>query len=76
MEEPLPLTTFHMENEEHPLSRKAAPTLIKGETRNGAIAVLGQNEEVDGEEAACSRYDNTTSQAVLFALKTVVCTGL
>lgn len=56
MEEPLPLTAFHMENEEHPLPRKAAPTLIKGETHNGGIAVLGQNVEEDEEdEAACSR---------------------
>ncbi|XP_044072168.1 anion exchange protein 3 isoform X2 [Siniperca chuatsi] len=54
LEEPLPLTTFHTENEEHPLSRKAAPSLIKGEAHNGEIAVLGQNEKVDGEEAACS----------------------
>ncbi|XP_059198397.1 anion exchange protein 3 isoform X1 [Centropristis striata] len=52
LEEPLPLTTFHTENEEHPLSRNAAPTLIKGEDHNGGIAVLGQNEEVPGEEAA------------------------
>ncbi|XP_019116404.2 anion exchange protein 3 isoform X1 [Larimichthys crocea] len=55
LEEPLPLTAFHMENEEHPLPRKAAPTLIKGETHNGGIAVLGQNVEEDEEdEAACS----------------------
>lgn len=55
MEEPLPLTTFHTENEEHQLSRKATPTQIKGETHDGGIPVLGQNEEADGEEAACSR---------------------
>ncbi|XP_076602324.1 anion exchange protein 3 isoform X1 [Chaetodon auriga] len=54
LEDPLPLTTFHTENEEHPSSRKAACTLTKGETHNGGIAVLGQNEEADGEEAACS----------------------
>ncbi|XP_008300526.1 anion exchange protein 3 [Stegastes partitus] len=52
LEEPLPLTTVHTENEEHPLSRKAAVTLIKGAAHNGDITVLGQNEEVDGEEAA------------------------
>ncbi|XP_038575995.1 anion exchange protein 3 isoform X2 [Micropterus salmoides] len=52
LEEPLPLTTFHMENEQHQLSTKATSILTKGETRNGEIAVLGQNE--DGEEAACS----------------------
>ncbi|XP_068561232.1 anion exchange protein 3 isoform X1 [Cebidichthys violaceus] len=54
LEEPLPLTAFHTENEEHPLSRKASPILIKEEAHNGAIAVLGQNEEVHGEEAACN----------------------
>ncbi|XP_030283731.1 anion exchange protein 3 isoform X2 [Sparus aurata] len=52
LEEPLPLTAFHTENEE--LSRKAAPTLIKRETLNGGIVDLGQNEEADGEEATCS----------------------
>ncbi|XP_031730833.1 anion exchange protein 3 isoform X2 [Anarrhichthys ocellatus] len=54
LEEPLPLTAFHTENEEDPLSRKASPILIKEEAHNGAIAVLGQNEEVHGEEAACN----------------------
>ncbi|KAI3356533.1 hypothetical protein L3Q82_017736, partial [Scortum barcoo] len=56
LEEALPHTTFHTENEEHPLSRQAAPTLTKGETHNGAVAALGQHEEVDGDgdEAACS----------------------
>lgn len=55
MEEALPLTTFHTENEEHPLSRKAIPNPIKAEGHNGGIAVVEQNEEVDGEEAACCR---------------------
>ncbi|XP_049451091.1 anion exchange protein 3 isoform X1 [Epinephelus fuscoguttatus] len=54
LEEPLPPATFHAENEEHPLSRKVASTLIKGEAPNGGIAILGQNEEVHGEEAACN----------------------
>ncbi|XP_071347011.1 anion exchange protein 3 isoform X1 [Trachinotus anak] len=55
LEEPtIPLTTFHTENEEHLLSRRAALTLIKGEAHNGGIAVLGQNEEVDGEEVDCN----------------------
>ncbi|XP_051261043.1 anion exchange protein 3 isoform X1 [Dicentrarchus labrax] len=54
LEEPLPLTTFHTENEDHPLSKKAAPALMKGETHNGGIDVLGPNEALDGEEAACS----------------------
>ncbi|XP_040912528.1 anion exchange protein 3 [Toxotes jaculatrix] len=54
LEEPLPLTTFHTENEEHPLSRKASLTLIKGAAHNGGIAVLGQSEEVDGEEVDCN----------------------
>nr|QOU09172.1 solute carrier family 4 member 3 [Lateolabrax maculatus] len=53
LEEALPLTTFHTENEEHPLSRKAIPNPIKAEGHNGGIAVVEQNEEVDGEEAAC-----------------------
>uniref|UniRef100_A0AAQ5ZR44 Anion exchange protein n=1 Tax=Amphiprion ocellaris TaxID=80972 RepID=A0AAQ5ZR44_AMPOC len=54
LEEPLPLTTVHTENEEHPLSRKTALTLIKEAAHNGDITVLGQNDEVDGEEAACN----------------------
>nr|XP_033473338.1 anion exchange protein 3 isoform X1 [Epinephelus lanceolatus] len=54
LEEPLPPATFHSEDEEHPLSRKVASTLIKGEAPNGGIAILGQNEEVHGEEAACN----------------------
>lgn len=54
MEEPLPFTTVHTENEEHPLSRKAALTLTKGATHNGGIAVIGQ--EVDVDEAACNRW--------------------
>ncbi|XP_028289474.1 anion exchange protein 3 [Parambassis ranga] len=52
LEEPLPFTTVHTENEEHPLSRKAALTLTKGAAHNGGIAVIGQ--EVDGDEAACN----------------------
>lgn len=55
LEEPLPLTTFHTENEDHPSSRKATPSQIKGEIHNGEIPTLGQEEEGDGEEAACSR---------------------
>uniref|UniRef100_UPI0037E89E15 anion exchange protein 3 n=1 Tax=Semicossyphus pulcher TaxID=241346 RepID=UPI0037E89E15 len=55
LEEPLPLSTFHLENEDHPLSKKVEPTLMDGEACNGRIAVVGQDEEVDGEEAACSR---------------------
>ncbi|XP_056245019.1 anion exchange protein 3 isoform X2 [Seriola aureovittata] len=50
LEEPVLLATFHTENEEHPLSRKAALTLIKGASHNGGISALGQNEEVAGEE--------------------------
>ncbi|XP_040004080.1 anion exchange protein 3 isoform X2 [Xiphias gladius] len=53
LEEPLPLTTFHTENEEHPLSRRAALTLIKGAAHKGGIVVLCQNLEVDEEEADC-----------------------
>lgn len=52
LEEPLPLTTFHTENEDHP---SATPAEIKGEIHNGEIPALGQEEEVDGEEVACSR---------------------
>lgn len=68
MEEPLPLTTFHIENEEQSLLRKTTPTQIKGET-----PFLGHNEEADGEEAACSRYAITAS---LVVLKTINCLGL
>ncbi|KAK5890761.1 hypothetical protein CesoFtcFv8_014251 [Champsocephalus esox] len=52
LEEPHPPNTFHTENEEHPLSRKAAPAVIKGEGHNGGITVLEQKEEVHGEEGA------------------------
>ncbi|GLD51539.1 anion exchange protein 3-like isoform X1 [Lates japonicus] len=51
LEEPLPLTIFHMENEEHPLSKTAALTLIKGAAHNGGIDVLSHSDEVGGEEA-------------------------
>ncbi|XP_034077344.1 LOW QUALITY PROTEIN: anion exchange protein 3-like [Gymnodraco acuticeps] len=52
LEEPHPPNTFHTENEEHLLSRKAAPAVIKGEVHNGGITVLQQKEEVHGEEGA------------------------
>nr|XP_046259849.1 anion exchange protein 3 isoform X2 [Scatophagus argus] len=58
LEEAPQLATFHTENEEHPLSRRDAPTLIKGETHDGGLTTHGQQEEVDeegvdGEEPAC-----------------------
>ncbi|XP_029689239.1 anion exchange protein 3 isoform X1 [Takifugu rubripes] len=53
LEEPLPLTTFHVENE-HLSTGKAASMEIKAETHNGKIPVVGQNREEDGEETACS----------------------
>lgn len=59
MEEHLPLTTFHAENREHPLLKKAALTLIKGEAHNWGTAVIGENVEVDGEEPACNRWAMT-----------------
>ncbi len=68
MEEPRPLTTFHTENEERSLSKKAAPTLIKRESHNGGVAVLGQNEEAAGEEAACSRSAVTSSLVLTVTL--------
>lgn len=68
MEEPLPLTIFHTENEEHLLLGKSTPTLIKGEVHD---AVLGHHEE-DGEEAACNRYTLTASQVILFVLETAL----
>ncbi|XP_032385619.1 anion exchange protein 3 isoform X1 [Etheostoma spectabile] len=54
VEEPLPLTAFHKENEEHPLSRRASLALIEGEAHPGGVAVLGSNEELRGEEEACN----------------------
>ncbi|XP_041662702.1 anion exchange protein 3 isoform X2 [Cheilinus undulatus] len=54
LEEPLPLSTFHTENEEHPLSKEDTPSLINGEACHGGAAALEQDEEVDGEEASCS----------------------
>ncbi|TNN04459.1 hypothetical protein fugu_001488 [Takifugu bimaculatus] len=53
LEEPLPLTTFHVENE-HLSTGKAASMEIKAETHNGKIPVVGQNGEEDEEETACS----------------------
>ncbi|XP_068602026.1 anion exchange protein 3 [Brachionichthys hirsutus] len=52
-----PLTSFHMENEEHPSSGTVTPTQIKGETRNGEIPALEQ----EAEEATCSRSAITAS---------------
>ncbi|XP_074551204.1 anion exchange protein 3 isoform X2 [Halichoeres trimaculatus] len=43
-----------MENEEHPLAKEETPALISREACNGNITVCGQEEEVEGEEAACS----------------------
>ncbi|XP_042282481.1 anion exchange protein 3 isoform X1 [Thunnus maccoyii] len=51
LEEPLPLTTFHMEKEEHLLSGKSTPTLIKRVVHHAAPR---HHEEVDGEDAACN----------------------
>ncbi|XP_061579865.1 anion exchange protein 3 isoform X1 [Cololabis saira] len=55
LEEPLPLATLQMENEEHPQSRKAAITLTKEAVHNGGMTVHGQHDEMAGEEAACNR---------------------
>ncbi|CAJ1078750.1 anion exchange protein 3 [Xyrichtys novacula] len=43
-----------MENEEHPPTKADAPARKSGEACNGDITACGQDEEVDGEEAACS----------------------
>uniref|UniRef100_A0A665VRS4 Anion exchange protein n=1 Tax=Echeneis naucrates TaxID=173247 RepID=A0A665VRS4_ECHNA len=51
LEEPILLAAYHTESEEHPLSRKAALTLIKGASHNGGIIVPCPNEGVDGEDA-------------------------
>ncbi|KAM3862151.1 anion exchange protein 3 [Diretmus argenteus] len=48
------LTTCHMENEEHPVSEKAAPTATKGELHDEGNAVLGHNPEEEVEEASNS----------------------
>lgn len=50
LEEPLPLTTFHAENEEHPLSE----TVTKKEARNGGHIIQEHTKEPDGEEASSS----------------------
>lgn len=56
--EPLHHTIVHAENEEQPLSRKTtALTLTKGAAHNGGITVTGQNDDMDGGEAACNRCD-------------------
>lgn len=56
LEEPLPLTTFHAENEEHPLSE----TVTKKEARNGGHIIQEHTKEPDGEEAS-SRYSHSAS---------------
>ncbi|XP_029967465.1 anion exchange protein 3 [Salarias fasciatus] len=54
LEDPRPIATVHLEDEEHPLSKRAAPSLAKG-AHNGEITVIGHSEEADdGEEAACN----------------------
>ncbi|XP_003443372.1 anion exchange protein 3 isoform X1 [Oreochromis niloticus] len=53
--EPLHHTIVHTENVEQPLSRKTtALTLIKEAAHNGGITVTGQNDDMDGGEAACN----------------------
>ena len=70
MDEPLPLATVHTENEEHPLSRKVAITLIKQAVQTGGTAVTGQSDEVDREEAARNRWG---CQLILFGLTLLCC---
>ncbi|KAK2839498.1 hypothetical protein Q5P01_013238 [Channa striata] len=53
LNEPLPLTSFHTENEDRPLTRKAAVILTKEAAHNGGVVVVQENEEVFEEEADC-----------------------
>ncbi|KAM9364295.1 anion exchange protein 3 [Pholidichthys leucotaenia] len=54
LEDPLPFTTVHMENEEQPSPRKVTLTLIKGAAHNGGISVIRPHEDVDVEAATCN----------------------
>uniref|UniRef100_A0A3Q2DI98 Anion exchange protein n=1 Tax=Cyprinodon variegatus TaxID=28743 RepID=A0A3Q2DI98_CYPVA len=54
LEEPLPLATVHMENEECPVSRNAAVTLIKEAAHIERTVAGGHSEEVDDGEAPVS----------------------
>ncbi|XP_067372593.1 anion exchange protein 3 isoform X4 [Channa argus] len=52
LEEPLPLTSFHTETEDH-LSKKAAVILTKEAAHNEGVAVVKEKEEVVGDEEDC-----------------------
>ncbi|XP_035031122.1 anion exchange protein 3 isoform X1 [Hippoglossus stenolepis] len=55
LEEPLPLSTVHTENEERSSSSgKAEVTPIEGAAHNGGSAAPRQDEELDGEEVDCN----------------------
>ncbi|MEQ2174940.1 hypothetical protein GOODEAATRI_012884, partial [Goodea atripinnis] len=72
LEEPPPPATVHMENEEHPVSSKAAVTLIKEAARNGRVVVSGDGEKMVGGEAPGTStsaesepYNSTSNQSWL-----------
>ncbi|XP_047226321.1 anion exchange protein 3 [Girardinichthys multiradiatus] len=72
LEEPLPPATVHMENEEHPVSSKAAVTLIKEAARNRRVVVSGDGEKMVGGEAPGTStsaesepYNSTSNQGWL-----------
>ncbi|XP_035995546.1 anion exchange protein 3 isoform X2 [Fundulus heteroclitus] len=50
LEDPPPLATVHVENEEHPVSGKAEIPLMKEEAHIGRIVVSGHSEEMSGGE--------------------------
>ncbi|XP_035506973.2 anion exchange protein 3 isoform X1 [Scophthalmus maximus] len=64
LEEPLPPTTYHTENEDHPSSGEVARALIKGAAHSRGIAVLEPNKELDGEEADCNSVPSGSSSTV------------
>ncbi|XP_015232521.1 PREDICTED: anion exchange protein 3-like [Cyprinodon variegatus] len=73
LEEPLPLATVHMENEECPVSRNAAVTLIKEAAHIERTVAGGHSEEVDDGEAPgkSSEPSNSVSAQVLVRRKPI-----
>ncbi|XP_070400011.1 anion exchange protein 3 isoform X1 [Nothobranchius furzeri] len=53
-EEPLPVATVHLENEDRPLSERAALSLMQEAACNGNVALPARNQEPDKDAAACN----------------------
>lgn len=66
MEVPQALATVHVENEERPVSRKAAVTPIKEAAQDGTNVAGGRSEETDVGDAPSNRWVPTASHVVLY----------